>query len=314
MESSLRVHLEGMGLGGALLAHRLKQYGVPFTWHDIDAPLNAWRASTGAIYPAGAKNHGPDEEAFKVWQAWYAMKQFAPAHLERSLGFVFCTKNPPHKGAYEHEAYTDTGLRKGPPSYHLNAQAFVSAMRNECHKERLDPIVAGPNGDVKGVDAYIVTHGWGDRLHHVYWGWTRLVKLHVNTVHGDTIPLVGERPAFYLRPNRFEMAYAYPVPGTDWYYAGSSIIKQGKERMRDLNPVDKYRRWKDIFLRESKGALQIGEESTYLTGWRPAAAEEDTAWVKVRRNVITLRPLWNSGIRHFPKQWEGVAHVLGLVP
>lgn len=300
----MRVHLEGMGLGGALLAHRLKQRpNVELTWHDIDAPRTAWKASTGAIYPAGATNHGPDEACYNVWKSWHESGQFASSHLERSTGFVFCTNNAPHKGAYEHEAWAGDHLRSGAVSYHLNAQAFVEAQRNEFFKEN-------DQYDADEVDVYIITHGFGSRLSHVYWGWTRLVELEL---YGK--PLVGgDRPAFYFRKTRFEMAYAYPVPGTNWYYAGSSIIKQQPEKARDLDPVPKYERWKRIFERDGEGAVKVSREGKFLTGWRPAAAEEDTAWVKMRGNVITLRPLWNSGIRHFPMQWGSVATCLGLVP
>lgn len=303
----MTVHLEGMGLQGSLLAHRLAQYGEPFTWHDTDAPHTAWKASTGAIYPAGATNHGPDKECYDIWKAWYEHNYFERSHLERSQGFVFCTKNPPHKGDHLHQAYAGD-LRISVPSYHLNAQAFVEATRNRFHKQRH----ASPN---TSAHVYIVTHGWGQRLSHAYWGWTRLVKLNVHDFKLDVGLDVNraERPAFYFRPDRFSMAYAYPVPGRDCYYAGSSILKQRLGKFHELDPVPKYERWKRIFEREGRGAVSVAEEGEYLTGWRPAAAEEDTAWVRVRANRMTLRPLWNSGIRHFPKQWAGVAARLGLI-
>lgn len=297
----MTVHLEGMGLQGALLAHRLSMYGMPFTWHDTDAPHCAWKASTGAIYPAGAINHGPDQECYDVWKAWYEHGYFERSHLERSAGFVFCTKNPPHKGTYAHQEYAGDNLRIGAPSYHLNAQAFVEAMRNQHYLKRHK----GPNTN---VSTYIITHGWGQRLAFAYWGWTRKVRI---TATFDRVN--GERAAFYFRPNRFSMAYAYPIPGSNYYYAGSSILKQRLGKFHDLDPVPKYERWKRIFEEQGAGHVKVAEEGDYLTGWRPAAAETDTAWVRVRSGLITLRPLWNSGIRHWPKQWAGVANRLGLI-
>lgn len=301
----MRLHLEGMGLQGALLAHALNRYGVPFTWNDTEAAVTAWKASTGAIYPAGATNHGPDHEAWKVWQAWYVDNYFDPAHLERSGGLVFCTKKPPHKGAYD---FTEVGLnvRLGDaPSYHLNAQTFVPWVRERNRNGRRHNHVPD-----NAQEMTIVTHGWGERYHHCYWGWTRLVKLKWARI---LQPDENFRPAFYFRPSRFVMAYAYPRPGTDWYYAGSNIMKQAKGKEHELPLTPKYDRWKKAFENCALGQVHVTEEGECITGWRPAAADEDTAWVRRKGNVLTLRPLWNSGIRHFPMQWAGVAPQLGLI-
>lgn len=295
----MEVHLEGMGIQGCLLAHTLARYGVRFSWHDTDAAHTAWKASTGAIYPADSTNHGPDRETWKVWKAWYEAGHFNPAHLEKSAGLVFLTKNPPHKGSYDWTPLLGDLKLGADPSFHLNAQTFVLDTRKRFHSQRRE-------GNGFG-HTYIVTHSWGARFHHAYWGWTRLVKLKHPSVS------VGGRPAFYLRPNRFTMAYAYPVPGTDWYYAGSNILKQAAGKLKELNPGPKYRLWKQNFTELALGEVQVVEEGAYLTGWRPAGAEDDTAWVRRKSGVLTLRPLWNSGIRHFPAQWAGVAAQLGLV-
>jgi len=298
----MRIHLEGMGLQGALLAHRLALYGVPFSWHDIEAEHTAWKASTGAIYPADSTNHGPDREAWKVWKFWHAAGQFDHNHLERSTGLVFCTKKPPHMGDYSFEKIAG-GLKLGSePSFHFNAQTFVPAMREkfaDCRR------IIAPHKNA--FDRYIITHSWGERLDRTYWGWTRLVQL--------TFPGLGVswRPAFYFRPNRYLMAYAYPVPGTPWFYAGSSIIQQRLGKLRNLEAPPKYEKWKHNFEAIAQGQVKVIEEGEYLTGWRPAAAPTDEAWVRVKGNVITLRPLWNSGIRHFPAQWKGVAPQLRLI-
>lgn len=295
-----------MGLQGALLAHRLHQYGVQFTWHDTDAQHTAWKASTGAIYPADSTNHGPDREAYNIWHSWYESGQFDKAHLERSSGLVFCTKKPPHKGDYP---FTELGgnLRQGSQSsFHLNAQAFVPAMRQQFSSARVEA-AARPSAEY--CDRYVITHSWSHRLDRTYWGWTRLVEL--------THPAEWQRnghPAFYFRPSRFVMAYAYPVAGTKWFYAGSSIIQQKLGKLRDLDPKPKYEKWKGTIDALSQGRVKVVSEGEYLTGWRPAAAPTDEAWVRRRGNVLTLRPLWNSGIRHFPAQWVGIAAQLGLVP
>lgn len=311
----MKVHLEGMGLQGTLLAHRLHEYGVAFTWHDIDAEHTAWKASTGAIYPADSTNHGPDREAYNVWGAWYENEKFEYQHLERSTGLVFCTKNPPHKGKYDVTSFSN-GLSQGSQvSYHFNAQAFVPEMRQRYASVRISTVAATETVKRNGAP-YIITHGWGARLDRAYWGWTRCVQLEYDSRFRNNAETGGwvERPAFYFRPNRYVMAYAYPIPGGPWYYAGSSIIVQKKTALKPLEMYEKYTRWKRNFEELGKGMVKVRAEGSFLQGWRPAAAPSDEAWVRKTGNIITLRPLWNSGIRHFPAQWQGVANLLGLIP
>jgi hypothetical protein len=302
----MKVHLEGMGVNGCLLAHQLRRAGIEFTWHDdeVASPINAWRASTGCIYPSGSTKFGPDELCYNVWRDWFNELQYAP-WLERS-NYVFMTKRPPHEGKYEFEKVE--GLHLGSlPSYHLNAQALVTSTRVAFCKDQLRP--SEGRRMVDEADVYIVTHGFGQRLGAVYWGWMRPVRLH----YPDTFNVGGLRPCFYFRPDRVQMAYAYPIPNTDTWYAGSSIIKQklGKEKSLDMEA--KYERWKKMFQRLSGETVEVIEAGDCVEGWRPAAAPEDTAWLRKKGNVITLRPLWNSGIRHFPFQWAALAKQLGVL-
>jgi hypothetical protein len=300
----LSVHIEGMGLQGALLAHRLHMYGVPFTWDDLEAERTAWKASTGAIYPATSTKFGPDKECWQVWKAWYEAGQFDRAHLEKSAGMIFATKNPPHEGKYGVDEF-DFGIKRGQmESYHLNAQAFVPATRARFADRRVAPAVGKANAKY-----HIVAHGWGERLAYAYWGWTRLVELE----YPEQYDRNGTRPAFYFRPNKYVMAYAYPVAGTPWFYSGSSIIKQRLGAFKPLDMPTKYIRWASVFTELAQGQVRIVKEGNFIEGWRPAAAETDTSWARKRGRVITLRPLWNNGIRHFPRQWAGVAELLGLV-
>jgi len=298
----MRVHLEGMGINGSLLALKLAERGVGFTWHDTIDPKVAWPASTGAIYPGGSEKFGPDAACHEEWLRWYE-QGFANEFLE--LGsFTFCTKSPPHGGRY---STTPVGALNvaALPSLHLNAQKLVVETRAQFSKQRREV------GDAIWDDGnliYIVTHGWGERLGHVYWGWTRLVELQFNPKQFE------HRPAFYFREGRFIMAYAYPVPGTPYWYAGSNIIKQRADARKSLSMEDKYERWKTNFERLGDGQVKVGREGDFIEGWRPAAAKEDEAWVRRKGNVLTFRPLWNSGIRHFPKQWAAVAAQLGLNP
>lgn len=298
----MHVHIEGMGVTGSLIAHRLAQAGVQFTWHDTEQPVNAWRASTGAIYPSGSEKFGPDEQCRHQWLRWQKdgfLHDEADPVLEM-CEWVYCTKSAPHDGRYTWRPWGQLKIAD-PVHLQLNAQALVQKTRDQFAAERRETTEPG-------ADWHIVAHGWGQRLGHLYWGWTRLVRLQ----YDDSRLVDGRRPAFYFRQGRFVMTYAYPVPGTPWWYAGSSIIKQPKERPNELGVVDKYDRWRENFLRLGAGQVAIVDEGKFFHGWRPAARGIDDRWVTQRHNTLTVRPLWNSGIRHFPLQWAGVAQALNL--
>lgn len=301
------VHLEGMGVNGCLLATLLEQCGVDFTWHDTRGKVNAWSASTGAIYPANSAKFGNDWACWQEWSAWHNRGYFGQ-HLER-CHYWFSSKKPPHEGKYKIVA-KHAGLNMAAvPSYHLDAQGFVHDLRARYKGyERKPEVIEGKVFFPEGIDAYIITHGFGARLDRAYWGWTRHVELEM-----DEAFHTQERAAFYFRPNKFVMAYAYPIAGTDRWYAGSSLHVQKPHALRDLDPRPKYERWKKQFLAITGNAVRIKAEHLFYTGWRPAAAHADQEWVREEaEGVYSLRPLWNSGIRHFPQQWFGLVERLGL--
>lgn len=304
----MRVHIEGMGLTGSMLATMLWRNGVDFTWHDTHDKKVAWQASTGAIYPSGSTKFGPDEECREVWAQWHAQDVFEGATEEAR--WAYSTKAPPHGGKYAREQMESGLWLAGPSSYHLNAQLLVPRTRERFAAGEVRPCDAPAHED---VDWYIVGHGWGRRLGHVYWGWTRLVTLDYDRslYQRDGQEL---RPCFYFREGRFIMAYAYPVPGTPYWYAGSSIIKQPLLGRKSLSMEDKYARWKANFERLGLGSVKVAEEGEFIEGWRPAVKPDDEAWLRRNGNVLVTRPLWNNGIRHFPKQWAGIASQLGLQP
>lgn len=303
------VHIQGMGITGCLLALALDELDVEFTWLDNDAPHTAWKASTGAIYPAGKKG-SVDWITYKMWEAMLQRPWLKPVvkHFEM-CPYWFNHKSPPHNGAYPITSQY-RGLQKASaPSYHLNAQKFVPAVRRRFADREIKQFDRTAQRGAMVVRA----HGFTERQTHAYWGWTRLVKLKYNKPF--TLGTQGDRPCFYFRDGRFIMAYAYPVPGTEWWYSGSSLIKQRADNMHDLGVVGKYERWQKQFERLSNGNVKVIEGGPYLTGWRPAYTgwenEREAAWVERGRRMITVPPLWNSGIRHFPKVLTEVIEQLG---
>lgn len=302
------VHIEGMGLIGCLLAWRLERAGVQFTWDDLDCNggavrHTAWKACTGAIYPGGQKG-SVDRTCYDLWQQWFGSELlpemepwFEPA------GYWFNHLKPPHDGSYK--ILRDEGaLRLGEePTLHCNAQQMVPALRARWaanHKPHNGPV---------GADVFLKAHGFGPRMSHAYWGWTRKVELEIDPRLGLEGPVRG---AFYLRKGRFVMAYAYPVPGENTWYAGSSIISQRAAALKSLEMPSKYERWKRFFEELSGGLVRVGKEHEFLEGWRPAQKEKDRWVVLQDKNVLSVPPLWSSGLRHFPKVWTEIERALSL--
>jgi len=290
------IHIEGMGVQGCMLALLLDRNGIDFTWNDTDEAITAWRASTGAIYPSTSEKFGPDWSCHGVWSKWHADNIFTDA-TEKAL-WVYSQKSPPHSSKYRATRNEKTGLTTAePPAFHLNAQKLVPETRERFADKR----TMGTPVHVQ----LIVAHGWSERRSHSYWGWTRRVNLGWSKEVGNPFAAT-QKPSFYFREGRFLMCYAYRIPATPYWYAGSNIIKQKLGAERSLDMVAKYERWKKNFLRMGNGHVWINEEEDFIEGWRPACGDED--WVTMRESdgAIMLRPLWNSGIRHFPYQWQGV--------
>lgn len=300
----MRIHLEGMGLLGCLLAPWLGKAGHRVTWHDSDAARAAWPACTGAIFPCG----GADGTAYDQWLAWWAHRgtgfPYPRRHFEEG-SYWFNHRHPPHHGKYLFAGAPVKGLRRAyPPSLHVNAQTLVPAVRAQFQRGHRR---AAPQ--LGEVDAYVVAHGFGTRLWRCLWGWTVKTQLRYDRRRYDED---GKRAAFYFREGRFVMAYAYPVPGEPRYwYAGSSLIPQWPYRLRELAVRPKFLKWADHFEDLSGGEVEVtgGLTDAALQGWRPAMSPHDEAdlpLVQRRGKVITLPPLWHNGLRHFP-------HVLTLV-
>jgi hypothetical protein len=284
----MRVHLEGMGVIGSILAWELDAQGFDWTWNDIEAPVNAWSACTGAIFPSG---DATDEACRRTWFRWISERSWLSGFFERA-DWWFCTKAAPHKARFA--STEEHGLRRSAEqSLHFNAQQFVPMTRSSFEARRLEEAPRGAR--------LVVTHGFGARLDHYVWGWTVLVQM-AHLFQSE------RRPAVYLRKGRFVMAYAYPVAGTPWWYAGSNLIVQRRAKELEVGP--KYERWLRAFAELSGGIFQIVEQGDVLTGWRPAPKYDYAPLLEVDAHSIRVRPHWHNGVRRSPAIVEAVTKEL----
>lgn len=288
------IHLEGMGILGCYCALNLAGDGVDFTWSDTEDPVNAWTASTGAIFPTG---HAEDLEALAVWETLFLHDEYIGRFMERAA-FVFGSKAPPHEGK---QLFQDFGpvRRSVVDSLHLNAQEWVPATRQLLADRRRTSAARGQQ--------VVITHGFGPRLARYMWGWTVPVKVETE---GDASSDLRE--ALYFRRGRFVMAYAYPIPGTDTWYAGSSLLHQRVPKLLDVD--GKYKHWRQTFVELADGyVLSVRRAGRPMQAWRPVPAEGDTAWVtELEDGRLALRPLWHSGIRHAPLVYNALCGALNL--
>lgn len=302
------IHLEGMGLLGCLTAVQLCKHRVSFTWHDTDDKINAWQASTGACYPASGE---VDHDSWLQWRRWWSNKSYSP-HVEQCAYWVDSThKSLPHGLVADVQAEVG-GMRLVGYSVHCNAQSLVQSVREQLRTVRTV-------GVPKTCTTLIVSHGFSKRRVRYLWGWTRLIRLR----YPEEIAKHG-RPSFYLRKNRFQFAYCYPRPGTDQWYAGSSLISQ-----TDAKPLaieSKYEGWEQRFMELSGGKVEITDRGEMLQGWRPAkggslsqeeghkAGRPDLLLDETEggRRTIYFPTLASNGFRHFPEVWRQLQEALAI--
>lgn len=307
----MKFHLEGMGLVGSLMAWRLQQEGIPFTWHDTEETVTAWRACTGACYPAG-KEDSLDRWCYNQWNEWYDEETLPANDILERCPYIVDTVNKtlPHGLVGRSAGFRTVGSLRLPelPSLHVNAQRLVLRVRETFAAERR----AGPPGDA----IVIVAHSFSHRLQRYLWGWTRLVTLTYD------IDRFGERACFYLRKNRFQFAYCYPSPGTRWWYAGSSLVSQ--TRANSLEIGEKYLGWRNRFHELTGYEVKVEKEGPCMEGWRPArlgslSALEGHAghgrsdkWLLIKQSErrIYIPPMTSNGFRHFPELWRQIKKVI----
>lgn len=289
-----------MGIPGSFLAWHLEQARVDWTWDDIESPINAWGACTGAIYPSGDPF---DSDNYACWRVWASGQAPWPDNTGcfEETGWWYSTKAPPHGAKFPASADLGALRRSSATSLHFNAQKFVPMTRNVFASRRR---VAPEPGAQR-----VVTHGFGPRNDHVLWGWTALVKLQFDTRLLKYEPCA--RLSVYCRQGRFVMAYAYAIPSTDWWYAGSSLIVQ--KTPRQLEVPKKFARWRGQFEALAGGLIKVVQVGEVRTGWRPAGKDDSAPLVlRMDDGALHVRPFWNSGVRHAPLMVGAVLKELGI--
>lgn len=281
----MTVHLEGMGLLGSHLARRLEERGVDFTWHDTREKVAAWQACTGLVYPSGVPREAANHERWTEFEA----AGFPERDLVERCAYVFSTKGEPYGARHGQRRVGSLGVSNR-AAITVNVPEFVRRTRTRySQRERTAcPRVAGR----------VVAHGFAARLDCVLWGWAVPVRLAWDPVLDPSLD--GLRPVVYLRKERFVTAYAHPIPGSPFYWAGSSMIVQRTPRALQVGP--KFARWERIIETLSGGMVRVeGRAGLPLQGWRPAGvASDDTTEVRTIDGVPHLPPMRGDGLRNSP--------------
>jgi hypothetical protein len=243
-----------------------------------------------------------DNECHQQWLEWAK----GHPHVQTCAYWVDNThKTLPHGLKHEVDlAYK--GIQHAGRSVHINAQAFVKQTRTDIEHLRAVPTKS---------KTLVISRGFHSGTLRYLWGWTRLVKIRYPKVVGSR-----GRPSFYLRKNRFQFAYAYPQPGTDWWYAGSNLVSQKSPKSLEIGP--KYQSWKERFHELADGAAEVVAEGEMLEGWRPHGEDVTSGHEGYKADAHELvesikggyrfAPMATNGFRHFPELWRQLSTVLGL--
>lgn len=290
----MTIHIEGMGVLGSQVAWELEELGVKFTWNDTETDHTAWHCSTGIVYPSGAER---DMAGLEAWHSYIDDDRPLGQWAARS-NYLFAHKNPPHGGRYPFEPATPK-LRVGHPyAVAVNVPDLVRETR-ETFKHRRTEGTAGRG-------PLVVAHATPGRLDGYLWGWCARVRF------DEPYPLGEGQSTYYAKAHRFNLTYAYPIPGTGQWWAGSSLVHQKRPAERAIEPY--LAEW--IGNAEKLLGITGVQVDSMEQGWRPrrAAGEENYAQHALvdGRDVYTLAPEPTSGVRHGPHIVADLLERMGL--
>lgn len=282
------IHIEGMGVLGMQVAWRLAELGVEFTWNDTEEEFTAWHCSTGIVYPSGNRR---DLDGLAWWEEH--LDDFGP--FGAATPYVFAHKNPPHGGRYGYTTLPKHDLRLSTdyPAIALNVPELVMQTRDRFADRRTA-------GREEG-QLLIVAHSNTPRLRGYLWGWAARVTF--------TGPL-ETMATYYAKKHRFNLTYAYPIPGDGQWWAGSVLKYQAEPRFVDAEP------YLEEWLEDAPELLGLEDIKVHSLeqGWRPrrAKGEANEAHYDPDRNAWLLAPEPTSGLRHGPLIVDDLMERLGL--
>lgn len=279
------IHIEGMGWFGAATALALERAGLSFTWSDADHWAQAWKASTGLVYPAGDDRSEANRHR---WIRWVLEDSWVPNGTAKLCAYAFAHLKPPHEGRYETERWQ--GLRMGASmAVCVNAAAIVHEARSRF-ADRRDQ---APDPRARTI----IAHSGARRVGWV-WGWSRKVSF-TGYEHPAGVALYGKR-------HRFDLTYAYPVPDEPgWWWAGSALVNERRPRQREAVELQaQWVRW-DEARRVLFPQMVVNRTQPIQQGWRPKPATGDDGMLLVTRERLQFPALWHSGVRWAPELIEG---------
>lgn len=247
------IHIEGMGILGCMLARRLHEEGIPFTWDDNRSPFVAWPVSTGLAYPDG------DPVNQRGLDRWYqVLASDLVGDEATTVPYLFAHKNHPHGG--KQGIATDYGkLRQSNQlAVSLNPFEFVERTRLAFAEEERPWTPAD--------ETLVVCHTTPERGDGYLWGWVG--KVTFDLPDEITADLLGDQPALYAKKHRFNLTYAYPIPGTGLWWAGSVLQLQREPREVEPDRLMRfYEEWRDN-AEELLGITNVKLDELGQ-GWRP---------------------------------------------
>lgn len=286
------IHIEGMGALGSQVALALDEIGEPFTWSDTDERWVAWKASTGCVYPSGDAHL---EAGRRWWLAAIEAGRFEG--IAAPAPYRFAHLSPPHGGGYSYADLASGRLREAmPPAVTVNVERLVTTTRERFADRRAEP---EPGATV------VVAHTTPERGDGYLWGWSARVRF------AEPEPSTRGRAVYNAKKHRYNNTYAYPVPGTDQWWAGSTMqmVREPREREARAHVAE----WTvNAGALLGLAAIEVGE---IRQGWRPRRRKDDPGDVRQDdRGRWVLPPIATSGIQTGPLVARETLRRLGLQP
>lgn len=287
---------------GCLVALRLQEEGIDFTWSDIDAPRTAWKVSTGAVPVFGDTM---SNRCRVQWLKWLKSRTHFGNHMRHYMAktiWCYTAANPPHKAS---EVGTRARRQVGPvqisnkQSANMDVQSFVLDTRSLYNALR--------RKDKPRKRLTVITHGFGSNIAAWSWGWSAQVAIEMSAELQEA--LGHRRPCFYLR-NGYQLPYLYPVGLQREYYAGTTLITQKKPKSLPIEP--KLKVWKQHVEDYTEGHVRVVKviKGSLGEGWRPMAHEDAPLIESVDERTLRIRPQYGNGIRHFPSTMKALLEEL----